>query len=249
MDSALSVRNLVKRFGQVTAVNGISFDVRKGEVFGLLGPNGAGKTTTIQMILDVITPDGGQIEIFGKSLSLHREEIYKQINFSSSYVSLPWNMTIEQNLRFIAQLFGVPHASERIDELLVLFSLESKRKEMTGKLSSGQLTRVMLAKALVNRPKLLLLDEPTASLDPDIADRTREMLKKLVRDERTTIIYTSHNMSEVEYMCDRIAFLHRGKFLAEGTPNDVIAKYGKQNLEDVFIHVSREEFLADEERL
>lgn len=241
MSTVVSVKNLVKRFGKVTAVDNIFFEIQEGEIFGLLGPNGAGKTTTIQMLLDVITPDSGEIEIFGKSLRMHRREIFQQMNFSSSYVSLPWNMSVEENLRIFGRIFSVRNIDQRINELLKIVDLEAKRKVVVGKMSSGQITRLMLAKALVNRPRLLLLDEPTASLDPDIADRTRELLKKLTLEERVTILYTSHNMSEVEYMCHRIAFLHRGKILSTGTPAEVIRQYGKQNLEDVFIHVTREE--------
>ncbi len=239
MEPLLVVHQLQKSFGAVRALDGVSFSVSPGEIFGLLGANGAGKTTLIQMLLGVITPDVGNISILGKPLAQHREELLAQMNFSSSYVSLPFNLTLEENLQVFGRLYGVVNLSERITELLQLFDLEPQRATVTGKLSSGQLTRLFLAKALLNRPRLLLLDEPTASLDPDIADRTRRTLKTLAKQDGVTMLYTSHNMSEVEFMCDRIAFLQRGRFLAEGTPQEIIARYGKEDLEDVFIHVAR----------
>ncbi len=241
MEPIVVVDQLVKRFDSFTAVDGISFSVRAGEIFGLLGPNGAGKTTTIQMLLDVITPDSGTISIFGKDLARHGEEIRASMNFSSSYVSLPWNLTVEENLRVFGGLYGVQRVRERITELLAMFGLEEYRSTTTGKLSSGQLTRLVLAKALINRPQLLLLDEPTASLDPDIADKTRRILVRLTKKEGMTVLYTSHNMAEVESLCDRIAFMHHGKIFAQGSPAEVIASYGKRNLEDVFLHVARTE--------
>jgi len=235
----LSVQHLGKSFGDAKIVRDISFDVNQGEIFGLLGPNGAGKTTTIQMILGIISPDAGEIELFGKSFKHHREEILKQCNFSSSYISLPWNLTVEENLSIFARLYEVDQAQTRIDQLLERLDFTKWRKTKTGKLSSGQLTRLLLIKALLNRPRFLLLDEPTASLDPDIADRTRQLLKQLVRDEATTILYTSHDMAEVEDMCNRLAFLHHGKIAALGTPAEVIKQFGRKDLEDMFIHFSR----------
>lgn len=235
----LAVKSLVKKFGAHTAVDGISFSVQAGEIFGLLGPNGAGKTTTIQTILDVITPDSGQIEVFGLPFPTHREEILGQMNFSSSYVSLPWNLTVEENLAVFSKLYSLPSPKQRIHELLELFSIADERKTMTGKLSSGQLTRLFLAKALLNHPRLLLLDEPTASLDPDIAQRTRELIKNLARQEKTSIIYTSHNMTEIENMCDRVAFLQHGRFLVVGKTQEILKRYGHQNLEEAFIHFVR----------
>lgn len=239
MNPVVSVNNLTKHFGTVTAVNDISFDIREGEIFGLLGPNGAGKTTTIHMLLDVIAPDAGEIRIFGKTFIENREEIMRNMNFSSSYLSLPWNMTVEENLMLFARLFSVKLSKQRIAELLELFDLTDMRKKLTGRLSSGQHSRLLLAKALINSPRLLLLDEPTASMDPDFADRIRTILRNLAKDESTTILYTSHNMSEVEEMCNRVAFLHHGKILSIETPQEMIARYGKQDLEDVFIHIAR----------
>ncbi len=239
MEPVVSVKNLTKRFGKITAVNGILFDIQEGEIFGLLGPNGAGKTTTIQMLLGVLTPDAGEISIFGKSFQKHREEILLQTNFSSSYISLPWNLTVEENLKLFARLYGVANAAARIDELLTQFSFTEERSRLTGKLSSGQLTRLFLAKTLLNRPKLLLLDEPTASLDPEIADRTRQLIRRLAKEEGTTIVYTSHNMPEVESLCDRVAFLQHGRFLVIGQTKDILTRHGHRNLEETFIHFVR----------
>lgn len=249
MDPIVRVDKLTKSFDGVVAVNGISFVIQPGEILGLLGPNGSGKTTTIQMLLGVLTPDGGEITIFGKPLRHHREEILAQVNFSSSYVSLPWNLTIEENLRVFARLYGVKGFPERLAELLKVFDLSAHRHTLTGKLSSGQLTRVFLAKALLNRPRLLLLDEPTASLDPDIADRTRQTLLALSAEEGMSILYTSHNMAEVSLMCRRVAFLRHGKILAAGTPESLTEFFGKQNLEEVFLHIARDDRVVRSEEL
>jgi len=240
MQPILEIKHLRKSFDRTPAVRDISFEIMPGEIFGLLGANGAGKTTTIQMLLDVLTPDQGEINIFGKSLSDNREEILKQMNFSSGYVQLPENLKVEENLYVFGKLYEVPDIRNRISELMKLFNLEEFRKKHTGKLSSGQLTRLYLAKALINKPKLLLLDEPTASLDPDVADRVRTVLKDIVKDNGSSILFTSHNMSEVEKMCDRLAFLHHGKILAQGTPQEIIKQFGRQNLEDVFLHIARD---------
>lgn len=247
MSDILEVKNLKKSFDGEVAVNDISFSIKKGEIFGLLGPNGAGKTTTIQMLLNVLEPDGGSIEIFGKSLTKNREEVLSRMNFSSSYVSLPWNLTVQEDLQLFGRLYGVSNLNKKIDQLMAELTLEKQRHTLTGKLSSGQLTRVYLAKALINDPELILLDEPTASLDPDVADRVRTLLKTLVRERGTTLLYTSHNMPEMELMCDRLVFLDHGKIIAHGTPKEVIASYGRKNLEELFIHLSRRD--AEEEML
>lgn len=240
MEPILCVENLAKAFDGVTAVKGISFSIQPGEIFGLLGPNGSGKTTTIQMLMGVLTPDRGQISVFGKPLRQHREEILKQMNFSSSYVSLPWNLTVEENLRVFARLYGVPDYGTRSHDLLETFELTPFRKTLTGKLSSGQLTRLFLVKALLNQPRLLLLDEPTASLDPDIADRTRQTLMQLSAEQGVAMLYTSHNMAEISLMCRRIAFLHHGRILAEGSPDELTHHFGKKDLEQVFLHIARD---------
>lgn len=235
----LKVDNLKKSFDGTPAVNGISFTIKQGEIFGLLGPNGAGKTTTTQMLLNVIEQDSGTITVFGMPLKKNREAILKRMSFSSSYVSLPWNLTVEENLQLFGRLYGVADLKKRIDEVCNQLKISSLRKSITGKLSSGQLTMLFLAKALINKPELILLDEPTASLDPDVADRVRTLLKQLVADQHTSLLYTSHNMQEMELMCDRLAFINHGKIIATGTPAEVIASYGRKNLEELFIHLTR----------
>lgn len=239
MENIVSVKNLKKVFNGFVAVNDVSFEIEKGEILGLLGPNGAGKTTIIHMLLGLTTPTAGDISIFDMELGKNRGEILKEINFSSSYVSMPMSLTIKENLRIFAMLYGVKDREEKINELLRAFEIYDNKDKLVRKLSSGQVTRLCLAKALLNDPKLLLLDEPTASLDPDMADKTRTLLKRF-RDERgLTILYTSHNMKEMEEMSDRIVFLDKGKVIASGRPEDVIKGFDKENLEEVFIKVAR----------
>src|SRR6266511_3511082 len=194
MKTLLSVANLTKSFNKKLAVDQISFKVYQGEILGLLGPNGAGKTTTIQMILGLITPTQGEVKIFGQDLKTSREEILSQVNFSSAYVSLPTNLKVWENLYTFARLYGVRDYKQRVTELVEFLDIKSFFNKMYGSLSSGQATRVNLAKALLNNPKLLFLDEPTSSLDPDIADRVRKLLKKIQTEQGLTIVYTTHNM-------------------------------------------------------
>ncbi len=238
--SILQVHGLVKRFGDFVAVDGVSFDLKAGEILGLLGPNGAGKTTTIQMLLGLITPTAGRIQMFGLDLATHREAILNQVNFSSTYLSMPQSLTVEENLRFIGNLYGLKDVSHRIDEVVKTFEMEEFREKVTRKLSSGQLTRLTLAKAILTEPKLLFLDEPTASLDPDIAHKTRTLLKDVRRATGLSILYTSHNMKEMEEMTDRIIFLQRGKIVAEGTAAEITARFGERDLEEVFLRIARE---------
>lgn len=234
------MENLAKEFNKVPAVKGISFNVYEGEICGLLGPNGAGKTTTIQMILDLITPTSGTVKIFGQEMKHARESILSRVNFSSPYVSLPGNLTAWENLATFARLYGVKDVRGTIHSLADFFEIRDLLPKMTSSLSTGQLTRLNLTKALLNSPKLLLLDEPTSSLDPDIADRTRKMLLKIRAERHVTMLYTSHNMEEVEEICDRVIFIQKGKVKDEGTPADLIRKYGKVDLNDVFLHIARE---------
>jgi ABC-2 type transport system ATP-binding protein len=238
-DPIVQVRNLTKRFGDFTAVDGVSFDIRQGEILGLLGPNGAGKTTTIQMLLGLITPTAGEIRMFGLSIDRHREEILGRINFSSTYVSMPQALTVEENLRVIAKLYGMDRIATRIDDIVKRLEMEEFRTKITRKLSSGQMTRLSLAKAFLTEPKVLFLDEPTASLDPDIADKTRALIKEIRRSTGLTVLYTSHNMREMEEMSDRIIFLQRGRIVAEGTTEAIKAVYGEADLEDVFLKLAR----------
>jgi len=237
----LEADGLVKVFGELTALDGLSFAVAPGESLGLLGVNGAGKTTAMNLLLGLTTPTSGMVRIFGLDLWQHRIEILRQINFSSAYTSLPSNLLVSQNLTVFAKLYGVARPRERIDYLLELLDITHLRKSVTGKLSAGESTRVNLAKALLNEPRLLLLDEPTASLDPDIADRVRKLLRKLQQEQGLSILYTSHNMRDIEEVCDRLVFLHGGKVLAEGTPGDIYARFNRTSLEDLFIGVARGE--------
>ncbi len=237
----VEVRGLTKRFGDFTAVDGVSFEVRQGEILGLLGPNGAGKTTTIQMLLGMITPTAGSIHMFGLDLAKHREEILSQVNFSSTYISMPYSLTVEENLRVVAKLYGLNDVARRIDEVVKKLEMEEFRSKVTRKLSSGQMTRLTLAKAILTEPKVLLLDEPTGSLDPDIAHKTRALLKEVRRSAGLSILYTSHNMREMEEMSDRIVFLQRGKIVAQGTAQEITARFGQRDLEDVFLKIAREQ--------
>ena len=236
----LHVQHLVKRFGEFVAVNDISFDIKPGEILGLLGPNGAGKTTTIQMLLGVVTPTAGSIQMFGLDLARHREEILQQVNFSSTYVSLPQALTVEENLWVIARLYGLSQIQERVDDILKRLEMEEFRHKVTRKLSSGQSTRLGLAKAFLTEPKILFLDEPTSSLDPDIAQKIRSFLKEERRSSGLSVLYTSHNMQEMEEMTDRIIFLQRGKIVAEGTAQEIVARFGQADLEEVFVKLARE---------
>jgi ABC-2 type transport system ATP-binding protein len=240
----LEADRLVKVFGEATALNGLSFAVAPGESLGLLGVNGAGKTTAMNLLLGLTTPTSGTVRIFGLDLWQHRIEILRQINFSSAYTNLPSNLLVWQNLTVFARLYGVPHPKPRIDALLELLDITHLRKSVTGRLSAGESTRVNLAKALLNEPRLLLLDEPTASLDPDIADRVRKLLRRLQAETGLSILYTSHNMRDIEEVCDRLVFLHGGKVLAEGTPADDQSRFKRASLEDFFIGVARGEIEA-----
>src|SRR5574341_803534 len=236
----VEVHDLTKRFEDFTAVDGISFEIHPGEILGLLGPNGAGKTTTIQMLLGLITPTAGSIRMFGLDLARHREAILSRINFSSTYVSLPYSLTVEENLRVVARLYGLKDVSRRINEVVKRLEMGEFRDKLTRKLSSGQMTRLGLAKAILTEPKVLFLDEPTASLDPDIAHKIRDLLKEVRRSAGLSILYTSHNMREMEMMSDRIIFLQRGKIVAQGTAREITARFGEAELENVFLKLARQ---------
>lgn len=236
----LQVSRLTKRFGEFTAVNEVSFEIKPGEILGLLGPNGAGKTTTIQMLLGVITPTSGSIHMFGADLVTHREAILQQVNFSSTYISMPQSLTVEENLWVVARLYGLSEIPRRVDEMVKKLEMEEFRRKVTRKLSSGQMTRLTLAKAFLTEPRILFLDEPTASLDPDIAHKIRALLKEERRSSGLSILYTSHNMREMEEMTDRIIFLQRGKVVAQGTAQEIITRYGQADLEEVFLKLARE---------
>jgi len=235
----LEARNLTRDFDGVKAVDGFSFKLHRGEVLGLLGANGAGKTTSMNMLLGLTTPSSGSILAFGQDFLKHRVELLKRMNFSSAYTALPSNLYVWQNLTVFGKIYGVPNVKKRIDELLEMFEITDMRKRVTGQLSSGESTRVNLCKALLNDPDLLLLDEPTASLDPDIADKVRKAIRRVQSERQISILYTSHNMRDIEEICDRVIFLHKGKIVAEGTPKDIMSKAESASMEDVFIKIAR----------
>ncbi len=238
----VEIENLTKTFGDFRAVDDVCFSIERGEIIGLLGPNGAGKTTTIHMILGLITPTSGRINIFGKSMETHREEILEQTNFTSPYTAFPYRLTVLENLKVFARIYNLARPRERIDELLERFGITKLRDKAIARLSSGENTRVGLCKAFMNDPRLLLLDEPTAYLDPEIAWQVKNALLEAQRERGTTILYTSHNMDEVERMCSRIIFLHHGKVIAAGSPIEITQAILEEEreepaLEEVFLRV------------
>jgi ABC-2 type transport system ATP-binding protein len=236
----LAAEGLAKRFGATVAVDGVSFRVERNEIVGLLGPNGAGKTTTIDMVLGVLEPSAGSVHIGGLDLAEHRGEALSQTNFAAVYAQLPGNLTVWQNLRVFALLYGVPDARGRIEALLAQFDLLRFRDAKCGVLSSGEQVRVALAKAMLNQPRLLLLDEPTASLDPSVARDIRARIREFAAGTGAGVLWTSHNMLEVEEVCSRVLFLSRGRILLEGDPRALPALHGRRSLEDLFVAVARE---------
>jgi ABC-2 type transport system ATP-binding protein len=239
MEAILKAEGLTKQFGDFTAVDHIDFEIRRGEVLGLLGPNGAGKTTTIQMLLGLVTPTAGHITVFGEDLAKKRQQILQRVNFSSTYVQLPFSLTIRENLMVFGRLYQVRPLRQRVEAVMKALELSEMADRTTRSLSSGQLTRLHLAKAMLNQPELLFLDEPTASLDPDTADRIRTYLKQVRMDTGISMLYTSHNMKEMHEVCDRIVFLDRGKILLVGTPDEVIKEQGVEDLEALFLAIAR----------
>jgi ABC-2 type transport system ATP-binding protein len=237
---ALSVSDLRRLYGATVAVDGISFEVGRNEIVGLLGPNGAGKTTTINMVLGVLEPSAGAILIEGADLATHRSWALGRTNFAAVYAPLPGNLTVAQNLRIFGMIYGVKDLTGRIEFLLEQFELGAFRDMKCGLLSSGEQTRVGLAKAMLNRPNLLLLDEPTASLDPATARDIRRKIRDFAAQDTVGVLWTSHNMYEVAEVCDRVLFLSHGKILLEGDPKTLPREHGKETLEDLFITVARE---------
>jgi len=238
-DSALRVEHLCKSYARVRAVDGVSFHVDHGEIVGLLGPNGAGKTTTISMILGVLAPTAGSIVIEGIDLAKQRSAALAHANFAAVYAPLPGNLTVYQNLRVFGLLYDVPNLPARIDALLKEFELTELRDTKAGLLSSGEQTRVAIAKAVLNEPRLLLLDEPTASLDPAAAETVRTQIRALASQRGCGILWTSHNMYEVEEVCHRVLFLAHGKQLLEGDPRKLPQQHGVRTLEELFVRVAR----------
>ncbi|MEM7385080.1 MAG: ABC transporter ATP-binding protein [Verrucomicrobiota bacterium] len=238
-ERVLESDNLTKDFDGVVAVDRLSFTIDQGEIVGLLGVNGAGKTTAMNMILGLTKPSSGNIRAFGLDLFQHRIAILRRSNFSSAYADLPNNLLVWQNLLVFGKLYGVKNLKEKIDSLLELFEISHLRDRVTGRLSAGESTRLHLCKSLLNDPELLLLDEPTASLDPDIADKVRKIIRRVQSERGIAILYTSHNMRDVEEVCDRVVFIHKGKIICTGTPTEVVDHFQKDSLEDVFISVAR----------
>ncbi len=239
-ESVLSASGLRKEYAHTVAVENLSFDVRRGEIVGLLGPNGAGKTTTINMILGVLEPTAGTIRIEGVSLAEDRSRALAATNFAAVYAPLPGNLTVIQNLRVFARIYGVKDPDARVDALLGEFEIGKFRNVKCGLLSSGEQARVNLAKAMVNKPHLLLLDEPTASLDPSMASDIRARIRDFASSAQIGVLWTSHNMREVEEVCHRVLFLSHGKALLEGDPKKLPAEHGKASLDEIFIAVARE---------
>lgn len=237
--AVLDVRSLTKRFARTTAVQDVSFTVWPGETVGLLGPNGAGKTTTIHMILALIVPTAGSVRILGRDPQ-HDRSALQSVGFTATYVSLPQTLTVRENLRVFAGLYGVRDANRRIDQVLERLGIAHLRDRPVRQLSSGQQTMAHVAKSLLHSPPLLLLDEPTASLDPEAADRARRQLVAFARDEGMTMLITSHNMREVAELCDRILFIRGGRLVAEGTAQELSERFVASDLEEVFLKVARE---------
>jgi len=236
----LEIKNLSKKFKNILAVNDISFSIEKNKTLGLLGPNGCGKTTSIGMMLGLITPSNGKILIDNKTFnSSNRIEMLSLMNFASPYIELPKKLTVFENLNVYARLYGVENINQRIEEIVEDLNLKSFFKKKTGELSSGQKNRVSLAKSLINKPKLLFLDEPTASLDPDVGDFVREYLEKYKSKNELTILLASHNMKEVERLCDSVVMMKRGAIVDQGTCKMLIDKHGRNNLEDTFLKIAR----------
>ena len=240
MQNLVEVKNLKKSYGLKEAVKGISFKIKDDEILGLLGPNGSGKTTTIGMMLGLLKPSNGEIIIDGKKIENNRIEILKKINFISPYIELPKKLTVKQNLIVYGKLYSVSDIKKRIEYLSEKLRLGDLLNKITGELSSGQKNRVSLAKALINKPKVLLLDEPTASLDPEIGDFVRTFLEEYKKEMKISILLASHNMNEVTRLCKSTLMMKDGIIIDSGSPKELISKHGRQNLEEVFLKLTRD---------
>ena len=236
---AIEINNLSKQYKRASAVKNISFKINKGKIIGLLGPNGCGKSTTIGMMLGLIKPTSGVVLINGKNIENNRTSLLEKINFISPYIELPKKLTIQENLEIYGRLYGVKNLKNKILELMEMLNLTEFRKRKTGELSSGQKNRVSLAKALVNDPEILLLDEPTASLDPDVGDYVRGVIENFSSKNNATILLASHNMNEVERLCDEVMMMKNGEIIDQGKSVDLVSKHGRKNLEEVFLKIVR----------
>ena len=239
MPNSIKVINLKKTYGTKEAVKNISFEIKENEIIGLLGPNGSGKTTTIGMILGLLKPTGGEVLINGLKIEENPIEILQKINFISPYIELPKKLTVKQNLIVYGKLYSVKNLNQKIDYLVSKLRLENLLNRVTGELSSGQKNRISLAKAIINDPRVLLLDEPTASLDPEIGDFVRTFLENYKKEKKVSILLASHNMDEVTRLCSSIMMMKNGLIIDQGKPNDLIKKHGRKNLEEVFLKLVR----------
>ena len=236
----IEINNLNKKFGNILAVKNINFKINKGTIIGLLGPNGCGKSTTIGMMLGLIKPSSGEVIINNKNIENNRTDLLQKMNFISPYIELPKKLTIEENLKVYGRMYGVKNLKDKIIELMDKLNLTEFKKRKTGELSSGQKNRVSLAKALINDPEILLLDEPTASLDPDVGDYIRTYIESYASKKGATILLASHNMNEVERLCNEVMMMMNGEIIDKGTCNDLIKKHGRKNLEETFLKIVRE---------
>ena len=239
MQNSIKVINLKKSYGKKEAVKNINFEIKENEIIGLLGPNGSGKTTTIGMMLGLLKPTSGEVLINGLKIEENPNEILQKINFISPYIELPKKLTVKQNLIVYGKLYSVKNLNDKIDYLVSKLRLENLLNRITGELSSGQKNRISLAKAIINDPSVLLLDEPTASLDPEIGDFVRTFLENYKKEKKVSILLASHNMDEVTRLCSSIMMMKNGLIIDQGKPNDLIKKHGRKNLEEVFLKLVR----------
>ena len=237
----IEINNLSKMYKNILAVKNINFKISKGSIIGLLGPNGCGKSTTIGMMLGLIKPTSGEVLINNKNIEKNRTDLLQKMNFISPYIELPKKLTIEENLKVYGRMYGVINLKEKITELMEKLNLVEFKKRKTGELSSGQKNRVSLAKALINDPEILLLDEPTASLDPDVGDYVRGIIENFASSNKKTILIASHNMNEVERLCDEVLMMKNGQIIDKGKSVDLIKNHGRKNLEEVFLKIVRDE--------
>jgi ABC-2 type transport system ATP-binding protein len=237
---AIEISNLSKKYKNALAVKNINFKINKGSIIGLLGPNGCGKSTTIGMMLGLIKPSTGNVIINNQNIEDNRTDLLQKMNFISPYIELPKKLTIEENLQVFGRMYGVKNLKEKIIEIMEKLNLIDFKKRKTGELSSGQKNRVSLAKALINDPEILLLDEPTASLDPDVGDYVRSVIEKFSSNNKKTILIASHNMNEVERLCSEVMMMKNGEIIDKGKSKDLIIKHGRKNLEEVFLKIVRE---------